>query len=338
MTSTLQDDRIAGKLESVFNTPVTVDRWCPWVDGTNAKWDPRIRQSMGVQGGGGRRAPLGARNYATIGQGTFTIKYEMESKQAGFWLNWALGVSTVTAITGGSQQVFHDSITGTTLPSATFQFVEVRNDATEYIETYSGCTATKVTFECPEDDIVTMTAEGDARSLTTATGAASQAYATNPVLFDHYQASSTGLAGSFTAPTTTALATGPTAFADFRSWKLDIDHATDTDRRIVGGRNQPTAGYPKIGFSGVAEFNAVTLPNGLIAGTKFPWQTTFTTTEALSAGFTQLQFAVPSMVLSKDLPQVKPGETRLMSVDADVVNDLSNRDFYVVYRTTDTAL
>jgi hypothetical protein len=337
--ATLLDDVIGIKRESVYNTPVTVDRFYPFVDGTGSDWDPRPRQSMGQQGGSGRRAVLGSRRYLPTGQGKVTVKVELESKAGGVLLDIAVGVSTVTAITGGSQMLFHPGIAGTVLPSATIQILKIQNtgSTTGSVETYSGCTASKVTIEQPEDDIATIEVEFDARSVTTATAAASQTYATAPTIFDHYQGA-VGFGGTLTPPSTTVLATGLTAFADFREWKLELDQAIDDGRWIVGGRNQPTVGIPKIAFTAKVEFNATTITAGLIAGTKFAFYQTWTTPEVLGAGFAQLQVVIPQMGLKDNLPKVKPGETRLIDLKADVTNDGTNRDFWVVYRTSDTTL
>ena len=50
------------------------------------------------------------------------------------------------------------------------------------------------------------------------------------------------------------------------------------------------------------------------------------------------QLALPQLALTGDLPDIKPGETRVMTLKADVTNDRTNRDCYLVYRTTDVAL
>lgn len=338
--STVLDHRWSMARESTYNTPVTTTRFYPMLDDTDSDWDPRPRQSTAVQGGSGRRADLGSRRYLTIGQGTIKIKVELESKGGGVLLDWGLGVSTVTAITGGSQQVYHLGIAGTILPSATIQVVKVLNDGTETgsVETYSGCTATKIVIEQPEDSIPTIEVDVDARSLTTATAAASPVYPTTPTLFDAIQGA-IGLGGTLTAPSTTALATGLTAFAaNFRSWKLEIDHSADINRRVIGSRNQPLIGKPGVKFSGKVEYNNTTLAVALVAGTKLPWYQTWTTTETLGAGFSQLQVVVPQLSLTKGLPKVKSGETTIQDVDADVTNDGTNRDVYVVVRTLDTVL
>lgn len=337
--STVLDCRWGMKKESTYNTPVTVDRFYPWMDGVESDWDPRPRQSQGLQGGNGRRGPLGSRWYLPIGQGSVKLKAELESKGGGVLLDWALGVSTVTSITGGSQIVFHTGVTGTVLPSATIQVIKPLNTGSETgaIETYSGCTASKITIEQPEDDAATIEVEADARAYTTATAAATPTYVASPTIFDHYQGS-VGLGGSLTVPTTTALASGLTAFADFRSWKLEIDQSIDDGRWVIGSRNQPIAGQQKIKFSGKVEYNSVTLTAGMVAGTRFPFYQTWTTTEAISAGFAQMQVVIPQLALTKGLPKVKAGDTTMQDLSANVTNDGTNRDVYVVLRTADTAL
>lgn len=337
--STVLDHRWSMVREGAYNTPLTTTRFYPMLDDTDAQWDPRWRQSKGQQGGNGRRTDLGSRRVLPIGKGALKLKVELESKGAGVLLDWAFGASTVTAITGGSQQLFHTGITGTALPSATIQVVKVQNTGSETgsVETYSGCTASKITFEQPEDDIATVMVEVDARAVTTATAAASPSYATTPTIFDHYQGA-VGMGGTLTAPTTTALASGLTAFPDFRSWKLDIDQSIDDARWVIGSRNQPLAGMPKIKFTGKVEFNSTTLTAAIIAGTKFPWYQTWTTTEVLGPGFAQMQLVLPQLSLNKDLPQTKAGETTMLDLDADVTNDGTNRDMSLVIRTADVAL
>jgi hypothetical protein len=324
--------------ESVFNTPLTTTRFYPMLDDVDADWDPRPRQSMGVQGGNGRRADLGSRRYTTIGQGSLKLKVELESKGAGVLLDWALGVSTVTAITGGSQQVYHDQIAGTANPSATIQVVKVQNNGTEWVETYSGCTATKLTIEQPEDEPATLAVDVDARSISTAVGAATTVYATGPTIFDHYQGA-VGLGSTLVAPTTTALASGLTVFTDFRSWKLEIDHSADIGRRVIGSRNQPLIGKPVPKFTAKVEFNATTLAAALIAGTKLPFYQTWTAPEAgAPGGNAQMQVVLPQLSLTKGLPQTKAGATTIEDIEADVTNDGTNRDVLVVIRTADTVL
>lgn len=335
--STLLDDRVGLKRETTYNTPVTVDRFHPFLDGTEGSWDIRRRQSMGLQGGTGRRALLASRSALPIGQGKVTVKVELESKAAGVILDLAFGVSTVTAITGGSQQLFHPGLTVPQMPSATVQIVKVRNDGTDWVETYAGCTVNKLTIEQPEDGIATLSAEFDARSISTATAAATPTYASAPTIFDHYQGA-VGFGGTMTVPTTVLLATGPTATQEFVSWKYELDQALDLANWIVGGRQQPTSGIPKQTLTAKVNFNSSTVAAAYLAGTRLPFMHTWTTTETLGPGFAQGQLAIPALFIDGDLPKVKPGETRELELKMAVVNDGTNRDAYFAYRTTDTAL
>ena len=107
---------------------------------------------------------------------------------------------------------------------------------------------------------------------------------------------------------------------------------------MIGSRNQPIAGQQKIKFSGKVEYNSVTLTAGMVAGTRFPFYQTWTTTEAISAGFAQMQVVIPQLALTKGLPKVKAGDTTMQDLSANVTNDGTNRDVYVVLRTADTAL
>lgn len=338
--ATALDNAWGLKKESTFGSAVTVDRFYPWVDGCDfSGWDVRPRQGKGIPGGAGARTDLGSRWYLTTGQGKLTTKVELESKAAGVVLDMALGVSTVTSITGGSQQVFHRGVTGMYLPSANIQAQIVQNDGTLLTQTFRGCTATKVTLEQPEDDTAMLTVEWDALGRTTATGAATVTYATTPTIFDGDDAV-VGYGGTLTVPSTTALASGLNASAVWRSWKLELDHGAAIDRRVLnsGVRNQPTVGKPSLKLTGSVELNDAVISGAYAAGTKNAWYTTYTTPEALGAGYTQLQVVLPQIVFTKGLPEGKFDTPVVMGVEAEVKNDGTNRDLYVVVRTSDTVL
>lgn len=336
--STPLDNRWSMVKESTYGTQLTTSRFYPRLDDCKHEWDPRIRTSPGLVAGG-RRSPLGSRAYAPSGQGKLTLAALLESKAAGVLLDWALGVSTLTAVTGGSQVNFHYGLTGPFLPSATVQFVDVMNDGTEVPTTYRGVTPTKVTIEGGNEEQPKITVEADALARTKATGAASKSY-TQGVVFDAYQASH-GLGGSFTAPTTTAFATGPTAFGDVRSWKVEIDQKAAIDRwnQAGGVRKQPTAAQPDAKVSLEIEHNVDTVPVALDAGTKLPWQVTYTTAEAVGPAFSALQIAVPQMLTLKAPPDPKvDGSVSVFTADFDIFNDGTNQDLWVCYRTLDSAL
>lgn len=331
-------DQVWGMVqESTFNTPATVTRFYARTDDTKHEWDNRRRMGTGLVAGG-RRTSLGSRTYVPTGIGTITVKLPVEDKSFGYLATAAFGVGSVAVITGGAQQTFTEAVTGTVLPSYTIQFQDVMNNGTVVTTTYSGCTASKVALEQGNETELTLTVTFDAVSRSTSIGAATKAY-TLGTIFDSYQAT-VGLGGTLTAPTTTTLASGLTAFADMRSWKLDIDQKISINRWNLNGgvRLQPVAGMPDVKWSGEIEWNATTWPVALVAGSILPWYVTYTTTNSLGAGFTTLQVAVPQLAVTKGTQEPKmDGSVATFPIEATVTNDGSHPDFWVLYQSTDVA-
>ena len=140
--SSSTDHRWGMKEESTFGVAVTVDRFYPWLE----------VEPTGTTGCDTRRAlprvvapapcwPTACRR--PLGWGMVKVKAELESKQGGVLLAPASGMSTVTAITGGSQQVFHQGLTTGYMPGHTIQVVDVTNPGADYVLTYAGCSAVR---------------------------------------------------------------------------------------------------------------------------------------------------------------------------------------------------
>lgn len=336
--ATLTDDRWGIAREGSFDVYQTPIRFYPWLK-VEAGVDPKRRTSEGMIGGLGRRSMLGSRTFvpSSGGRGKLTTQIELDSKGLGYLLDIAMGASSVAAITGGSQQLFHLGVSGQYLPSGTVQVVEVMNDGTEEVLTYTGAHATKLTFEQAVEKVPTLEIEWDASAPITTTAAATPAYPSAPYLFDYDDAAVTQGA-SLTVPTSTALAVLASAYDEWISWKLTIEQNLDTERVVVGGRKRPLAGRPSITLEGDVEWSDTVLTDYILAGGNFAWQQTWTTAETLGAGHTQLQIAIPQMHLTGDLPKVETGKKRVVPVKGEVTNNGVAQDLYVVYRTTDTAL
>lgn len=331
------DNQVGMALETTYNTPVTVTRFYPYIDGTAGDWDTRQRQGQSVFVSS-KRQFRGDRRVLPIGQGTVTIKTELASRQGGILLNAALGIGVSTVVTGATfQGRFLTSITGTVMPSWTIQLGKVRNDGTVDPETYSGCTATSFVIECPEDGILTISVTFDARGFTTGTALATASYTAGAFLFDHSQGA-VGLGGTLTVPTTTVLASGLTVFGNLRSWQLTVDQSADLGRWVLGSRNQPTVGMIQPTFTANAEYNDLTLRTAYLAGTSVPVTITHTTTEALTAGFSTFQLAIPQLFLASPVLPPMNDETSVVSITGMATYDGTNEVFYVSTRTADTAL
>jgi len=332
-----QENQVGIKAETTYNVAVTVDRFYPYIDGTEGNWDTRQRQGQGIMVGT-RRGWRGDRRVLPIGQGEVTIKSEIGSRQFGLLLEAAAGIGTVTAITGGSQQNFTPTVTGTTMPkSYTIQLGKVRNDGTIDTETYAGCTAVSAELECPEDDIITLSVTAESLTNQPGVGLATASYTAASYLFDHSQGAG-GLGGTLTVPTTTALATGLTAFTSFRSWKLSWEQNADIERWVIGGRNQPTVGTIDPQFEADVEYNDLSLRTPYLAGASIPVYTTHTTTEVVGSGFSQLQVVIPQLFFESPVLPPMSDETAVVGVTGHATFNGSNDLFYVCYRTADTAL
>ncbi|GAB6902485.1 phage tail tube protein [Kineosporia succinea] len=331
------EHQVGIKAESSYNTPVTVDRFVPYLDGTEGNWDTRQRQGQGVMVST-RRGFRGDRRVLPIGQGEVVIKAEAGSRQFGLLLEAAAGAGTVTAITGGSLQLFTPSIPGTVMPkSYTIQLAKVRNDGTVDTETFGGCTAVSAEIECPEDDILTVQVTFDARSYQTGVPLAVASYTAASYLFDHSQGAA-GVGGTLVAPTTTTLASGLTPFGAIRSWKLEWEQNADIERWVLGGRNQPTVGILEPEFTADVEYNDTTLRTAYLAGTGLPVTVTHTTTEVVGSGNSQLQVAIPQLFLESPVTPGMADETAVVGITGKVTYNNTHDLFYIGYRTADTAL
>lgn len=331
------ENQVGLAIESTYNTPVTVTRFYPYIDGTDGVWDPRQRQGMSVFVGS-RRGDRGDRRVLPIGQGTITLKSELASRQGGLLLQLAAGLGASTVVAGALyQRNFTPTITGTVMPSATIQLGKVRNDGTVDAETYAGCTAVSFEIECPEDGILTISVTFDARSYTTVTALATASYTAGAYLYDASQGSVT-LGGAFTAPTTVGLATATTAYANVRTWKLAVTHDADLGRWVVGGRNQPTVGKANSIFTATVEANDVVLRTLSLAGTGFPLVITHTTTEVVGAGNSAFQVAFPQLFLTSPVNHPMSVETATLDISATATFNSTNDLWYIVERSADTTL
>lgn len=331
------DNQVGMKKETVYNTPVTVDRFYPYLGGTEADYDTRQRQGKSIFVGT-KRAFRGDRRVLPIGQGQVTIKTELASRQGGVLLEAATGVSSSNLSSGSLYQQRHfTSITGTVLPSYTIQVGKVRNDGTVDPETYGGCTCTEFEIDQPKDGIPTITVKFDARSFTTVTALATASYTASAYLFDASQATA-GLGGTLVLPSTTALGSGLTAFGNFTSWKLSVNQNADIGRWVLGSRNQPTVGIVEAEFSGDAEYNDVVLRTSYLAGTGVPLTITYLTTEVVAPSFSGFQLVIPQLFLKSPVLPGMSDETEVVGISGDVTFNNTDELFYLVYRTADTAL
>ena len=342
---TMLDHQVGWKIESTWNTPVTVDRFGEWMKGSSFDWDPNVVQGKGLRVGS--RGARAGRRVALVGKGSGKLQLELASKGLGTLLQACFGVATSTLVTGSTyQQVFTPALTGTYLPSLTVQEGIVKPGGTVDAYTFSGCTVGKFELEMPDEGIGTLTAEMDARSLATATALATASYPTTPTLYSSALPTSGALTagGTLTAPTASALGSiAGGATVAVKGWKFGVDNGIDEKRTVIGGRNQPTAGLAGLKLTTTVEYDATTgttFRDALIGQSSTPLILTSATPEALSTGTATLQLTLPAAFVDKGaLPEpADDGSVITTDLEWSVLDLLTATPAILALRTADTAL
>lgn len=338
---TLLDGQVGFKKETTFGTGVTVDRFPEVLADSTHKPDAMFIQGMGLRVSS--QFPRGARRLAGRGKGDLTLKLELQSKGLGTLLELLCGSSTSTNVSGATYQQLHTTtMTGTVLPSATIQFGTPRADSsgTVVAHTYTGCVAKSFKIEFPTDGIPTLEvnfwASSYASSQNSGTALASASYATTPTQFSTVAAVTT-LGGALTVATTTALASGGTSDTTIRSWSFEVDNGIN-ERPRLGGWQVPTVGQRSAKLTIAQDSTAATLETAFMAqtGTSF---TGYCTGAALSTGTERFEVDIPQMfVTDHDFAQLTTGDGPVPSITFDVTDNLTDKPWYVVTRTADTAL
>lgn len=333
------DHQVGYAVESVYGTPVTPTRFVEWdLDASEHAYDPKRIQGSGMQVGGGgfNRAD---RSVSVIGQSSLTLGLDMQSKGLGTLLKALVGTGVSTLVSGTAyQQLFTTNLTGALLDSLTMQYGIVRSDSGGTVDpyTYPGCTCTGFELSCEVGNVVKLKAEFDAQPPATATALATASY---PSLFApfHFGQGAVTIGGVVTNPTTSALASGGTAVTSARGATLSVDNGANTDRWRFGGRNQPRTGKRSAKIKTTLEYDSATIRDALLGHSTVPVTVTWTSTEALSVGFAQLQIVAPACKIpSGSFPQ--PSEDPVYDVEFDVLQPSSGSALYVVLRTADAAL
>lgn len=338
---TLLDGQFGFKKEATAGTGVTVDRFLEVLPDSTHKPDPMFLQGQGLRVSS--VFPRGARRLPGRGKGDITIKCELTSKGLGTLLELAAGTSSSTIVSGSTYQQLHTPVlTGTVLPTATLQFGVPRADAsgTVVAYTYTYCVNKGGKIEFPVDGVPTIEmsfwAGGFSSSQNSGTALASASYAATPTLFNTASAVTT-LGGALTVPTTTALASGGTPDVTTRSWSFEWDNGIN-ERPRLGGWQTPTVGARSAKLTIQQDSTAATLETAFMAqtGTSF---TGYVTGGALSTGTERFEVDIPQMfVTDHDMAQLTSGDGPVPSITFDVTDNLTDKAWYFVTRTADTAL
>jgi hypothetical protein len=168
-------------------------------------------------------------------------------------------------------------------------------------------------------------------------------YPSAPSLFTFTQGVLTS--GTFTAPTTTTLASGATTIANVTEFSIKGENKLTGGMRTYGSAGKrgtkPRVGDRSDGVNGKVKvvYTNTTWRDVSFNDTDLSIVLTFTSSEALSTGFSTLQIAIPVARLEPETPNVNGSDVIEVDYSFSVLDGQSaTQPLWVVLRTADTAL
>lgn len=284
---------------------------------------------------------LDYRSVETSRQGSGPVTIAAQTKGLGVLLDAAHGSSTSTLVSGSTyQQVFQfgNSPASLSIQKGTPQTTAGTVDALSFL----GCMVDEWSFDGSNDDIPKFTFGFDVRDIDSTQAFAALTYPSLlPTSLYSFEHAAAGYGGTLTAPTTTALATGPTAATNFRDFKFSVKNNLVRRPNIgLGGLSaKPQPGRRVIEGSFTAEYeNMTSYLADFRANTSRPLLVTYTSAEALSTGFATLQFAFTAIKLRSAVPQANGDEVVTVEHKFKAYGTATAPALYTVVRTSDTAL
>ena len=334
--ATFQDCTIGFGTESTYGTGVTPTRWLEFLD-ESLDYNKNIIQGEGLRGGS--RVLRSGRRIVSSSDGGGDFSVEVASKGMGLFLSYCLGVGTSTLVSGTTYQQNFTLTDQINLPTFTLQKGLPRVDGTIDPYTFTGCAVASWELTFGNDAILQMSTTIDARDVTTATGYAAVSYAAGANVFAFKDASI--FTGTFTAPTTTVLASAATPLASVRSGSLSVDNHLTNDRYNFGSagkKGRQPVGMREITGSLEVEYADATFRDAILNDTEMTLVLTYTGA-ALSAGTETFQVAIPSLRFSGNLPSANGGDLITHPLEFRVFdNAVAAQPLWVSMRTSDSAL
>jgi len=334
----ISDASVGSVIESAYGTPDTVSRFYEFVD-ESFEYEKTVKQGTGIRVGS--KVARSARRVIVQTQAKGDLTVEMTSKGLGTLLQACFGTGNSAAVSGNVYQQRFTLSAAAVPPSMTVQKGVPRADGTVDAYTFDGGVVDSFEISAPHGGIPTLKASFVFQDALTGTAYATPSYVSSPVLF-HFAQGAITLGGTVTAPTTTALGSGGTSVANVTDFSLKVDNKLNADRFAysnAGKMSQPTYGLRDVGGKMTIEYTDQVVTNAYMNDTELALSLTFTTSEALSSGYSTMQIVLPAIKLNGELPKANGTDMITQSVDFDVLDNLTAAEpVYLVLRTTDTAL
>jgi hypothetical protein len=256
------DAQIGFKLESVWGTPVTVDKFIEF-DTENLEWQPTYLEPTGLRVGTKyKRASRLVKSRESVGGG---FELAFATRTMGTLMKAALGstVTTPTLVLGSAYKQVHNpgDFIGKSL---TVQVGRPEPGGTVRAHTYEGVKVTGWEFSVSDGEVAKLKLTVDGQTELTATALATASFAASPAaeLFSFANVSVFKLGGTVTGVTELAVASGVTVPAIVKSFTLTGAAPMAAERFGLGNAGQKAEqlenDIPTITGSLTAEFDKAT--------------------------------------------------------------------------------
>lgn len=326
------------RAESTYGTYIAPNRALEF-DDEGLDFTPNWSDGKGLRVGA--LTDLDYRSVETTRQGGGPVSVAAQTKGLGVVLDSAHGSSTSTLVSGSTYQQVHqfgNSPTSLCIQKGVPQTTSGTVDALSFL----GCMVESWSFDGSSDAVPMFEFIFDVRDIDSLQSFAALTYPTLlPTSLFSFEHGAAGYGGTLTAPTTTALASGPTAATNFRDFKFEVKNnlVRRPNLGLAGLTAKPQVGKREVTGSFVAEYeNMTSYLADYRANTSRPLLVTYTSAEALSTGFATLQFAFPAIKLRSAVPQANADETVTVEHKFKAYATATAPALYTVVRTSDSAL
>lgn len=331
------DSSVGIAVESTHKTYVAPTRHYEY-NSESLKWSKGTKQGKGIRVGS--RVLRSSRRVVPTAEGGGDITLDVVSKGMGLLWQAGLGTSVSTQIAAGPGYQQNHTF-GDTLNSLTVQKGVVRADGTVDAYSFLGCTVSGFSLDSPNADIITAKFSVDAADMTTAQSYVAPSYVAGAEVM-HFGMVTAQIAGTVTAPTTTALASVASAITvGVRNFSLDVTNQLD-DKRFnygqSGRKSRQIPGVREVKGKFTAEYDQTTLRDAFLNDTDVSLVITAQGALISGAVYNTLQIIVPVARLDGDLPEA--GADGVTTVDHSFVglDGGTQQPLTIVTRSADTAL
>lgn len=317
-TGTGLDAQFGYKLESVYGTPVTVDKFQEFAS-ESLTWEPTWLEPSGLRVGTKfKRASRLVQSRQTV---SGDIQLEHATRGMGSLWKMALGspITTPTLILGSAYKQVH--VPGDFIgKSATIQIGRPEPGGTVRAHTYAGCKIAGWEFSVSDGEYANLSLTVEGRSEATATALATASYTAGAEVFNFSQVSVFKLGGTpSTAAGETTIASGVTAPGVVTGFTLTGETPMATERYGLGNaglKSEPLENdIPTVTGSLEAEFDRATFYDVFKANTTTAIEVKLEGSVISGTDKNTLSFIIPAAKFKAVAPNVDGPDVVQATVD-----------------------